>query len=93
MGRHTLRTRPPSPTQRSKTGNVMIGGAADDGPRWTHWVRIDAETRQYRYGKAWVAVCDALCVPAGADYLKRLQACPECDRRERGFSHHAEAAQ
>jgi hypothetical protein len=65
----------------------MLGGVADSGPTWAHWVPLGAAEVNYRYGRAWIASCTALCVPARAGYLEHLQACPQCDQRERGFMH------
>jgi hypothetical protein len=82
MGRHTLRGRS-APT----AGHVMLGGVVERSPRRAHWVPLGATTVPYRYGAAYIAVCGARCLPAGPDYLAALQACPDCDLHERGFSH------
>ncbi|WP_091676731.1 hypothetical protein [Amycolatopsis marina] len=76
----------------STPGHVMLGGVVDDERRWIHWVPVGAEPVRHRLGIAYRAVCGAACVPATADYLAVLQACPECDERERGFSHRTRAA-
>jgi hypothetical protein len=84
MGRHALREKP---GQRAHAGHVMLGGVVERGLRWAHWVPIGAEPVRYRHGTAHRAACGVPCVPAGAEYLEQLQACPDCDQRERGFSH------
>lgn len=77
------------PTVAPGAGHVMLGGVAEKGRRWSHWVSAGAEPVRYRDGIAYRAVCGAACVPADSGYLAELPACPVCDEREHAFSRRA----
>ncbi|TCP56295.1 hypothetical protein EV191_101236 [Tamaricihabitans halophyticus] len=63
------------------TGAVMVGRPPRPtryGNDWAHWVPDDV-----------MSLCGVRCTPADPKYLRTLQACPQCDRHERGFWHRA----